>query len=80
MSNKKLTERLNNELDSLGVPEMILQRVQACSKMFKLPKYKVEALLYGMNSFDSDTIEKIASELDVNKDWLLGCSNEKTKH
>lgn len=80
MSNRKLTERLNNELDSLGVPELVLQRVQACSRMFKLPKSKVEALLYGMNTFDLDALEKIAIELDVNKDWLLGYSNQKTKH
>jgi len=80
MSNRKLTERLNNELDSLGVPELMLQRVQACSKMFKLPKSKVEALLYGMNSYDPEAIEKIALELDISKDWLLGYSNEKTKH
>ncbi len=80
MSNKKLTERLNNELNSIGVPEAMLQRIQACSKMFKLPKSKVEALLYGMTPFDSEAIEKIAVELEVNKDWLIGYSSEKTKH
>ena len=80
MSNRKLTERLNHELDSIGVPELMLQRVQACSKMFKLPKSRVEALLYGMSTIDTKAIETIANELDVNKDWLLGYSNEKTKH
>lgn len=80
MSNKKFTEGLNTELDDLGVPEYMLQRVHACSRMFKLPKSKVQALLYGMNTFDQQAIEKISIELEVNKDWLLGYSNERTKH
>ncbi|WP_367607437.1 hypothetical protein [Legionella sp. W05-934-2] len=80
MSNKKLTERLNNELDVLGVPELMTQRVHACSKMFKLPKFKVEAMLSGISAFDANAIEKVANELDVSKEWLLGYSNEKTKH
>lgn len=80
MSNRKLSERLNNELDNLGVPEMMLHRVQACSKMFRLPKSKVEALLYGININDLKSIEKIAVELEVNIDWLLGYSEEKIKH
>ena len=80
MSNRKLTERLNTELDSLGVPEMMLQRVQACSKMFGIPKYRIEAILHGLNGYDQTAIEKIASELEVNTDWLLGITNEKTTH
>jgi len=80
MSNKKLTERLNHELDVLGVPQLMTERVQACSKMFELPKYQVEAILSGIATKDISSVEKVATELEVNKDWLLGLTNKKTKH
>ncbi|BCA94987.1 hypothetical protein TUM19329_13480 [Legionella antarctica] len=79
MSNKKLTERLNSELDELGVPTLMTDRVQVCSKLFRLPKFKIEALLHGVIAFDSSSMQKIADELDVCKEWLLGNSG-KTKH
>ena len=80
MSTKKLiTERLNNELDELGVPTKITERVQACSKLFNLPKFKVEALLNGIVAVDSNYMQKIADELEVNMDWLFG-NKEKTLH
>lgn len=81
MSNKKLTERLNNELDELGVPTLMTERVQVCSKLFNLPKFKIEALLNGIVNFDSDSIHKVADELDVSMNWLLGeTKGEKIEH
>lgn len=79
MSNKKLTERLNNELDALGVPSLMAERIQVCSKLFNLPKFKTEALLNGIITVDSSYLKKIADELDVSMDWLFG-SKEKTTH
>lgn len=79
MSNKKLTERLNNELDVLGVPSLMTERIQVCSKLFNLPKFKAEALLNGIVTVDSSYLKKIADELDVSMDWLFG-SKEKTTH
>ena len=80
MSTKKLiTERLNNELDELGVPTKITERVQACSKLFNLPKFKIEALLNGIVAVDSNYMQKIADELEVSMDWLFG-NKEKTMH
>lgn len=80
MSNKVLTERLNNELDKIGVPDRITERVQACSKLFKLPKFKVEALLNGVIAIDSSSMNKIADELGVSTKWLTGCSDANTTH
>ncbi|WP_412757812.1 hypothetical protein [Legionella bozemanae] len=79
MSNKKLTERLHYELDELGVPALMTERVQACSKMFELPKFKIEALLHGV-ALDNTIMQKIADELEVSTDWLFGVAQEKTKH
>ncbi|KTD25406.1 Uncharacterised protein [Legionella lansingensis] len=80
MSNKKLSERLNNELDALGVPGLMTERVQVCSKLFKVPKFKIEALLNGVIAMDSDSVQKIADELEVNVAWLLGDIKHKTQH
>ena len=80
MSNKKLSERLNNELDSMDVPALIVERVQICSKLFKLPPFKIEALLNGIVTFDAKFMQNIADELDVSCDWLLGKDDKITKH
>ncbi len=80
MSNKKLTERLNYELDELGVPALMTERVQVCSKLFELPKYKIEALLYGVVALDAPSMHKIADELEVSFDWLFGQAKEKARH
>ncbi|HHT0593355.1 TPA: hypothetical protein ACTXXA_002268 [Legionella anisa] len=79
MSNKKLTERLNQELDELGVPALMTERVQVCSKLFQLPKFKIEALLYGV-ALDSNSMQRIANELEVSMDWLFGDEKSKTTH
>ncbi len=80
MSNKKLSERLNNELDNMDVPALMVERVQICSKMFKLPPFKIEALLNGIVIFDTKAMQKIADELDVSRDWLLGNDDGITRH
>jgi hypothetical protein len=81
MSNKKLlNERLNHELDEIGVPALMTERVQVCSKLFNLPKFKIEALLNGVVVFDSSTLQKIADELEVSMNWLMGDAKRKTKH
>ena len=79
MSNKKLTERLNNELDELGVPSLMAERVQVCAKLFNLPKFKVEALLHGVIAVDTHCLQMIAEELEVSMDWLFG-TKEKITH
>jgi hypothetical protein len=80
MSNKKLTERLNSELDELGIPELISERVQICAKLFNLPKFKVEALLNGIVNLDALYLQRIADELEVSVDWLFGNSTNKVLH
>ncbi|KTC83832.1 hypothetical protein Lbru_1655 [Legionella brunensis] len=54
----------------------MMERVQVCSKLFKLPKFKAEAILNGM-IIDSNSMQKIADELEVSVDWLLGATRDK---
>ncbi|ARG96859.1 hypothetical protein [Legionella micdadei] len=76
MSNKQLSERLNKELDAIGVPGLMDERIQICSKLFRLPKFKAEALLNGV-AVDPISMEKVAEELEVSVDWLLGQKKDK---
>ncbi|KTD06951.1 hypothetical protein [Legionella jamestowniensis] len=76
MPNRHLSERLNKELDSIGVPLVLPERISACAKIFKLPKFKTEAVLHGIE-IDKHSLQSIADELEVNVDWLLGKKTQK---
>lgn len=80
MLNKRFSERLNKELDSIGVPEATLERIDALSKLLKVPKFKAEALLNGVTNQDTHLLHALAEELEVNAEWLLGKTDSKTEH
>ncbi|KTD63743.1 hypothetical protein Lsan_1176 [Legionella santicrucis] len=80
MSNKKLTERLNRELDELGVPALMTERVHVCATLFQVPKFKIEALLNGVVVLDPESMQKIANELEVSMGWLMGEEERTTTH
>lgn len=78
MPNKRFSERLNKELDSIGVPEATPERIEALSKLIKIPRFKAEALLNGNTGPDEALLQILAEELEVNADWLLGKSDSKS--
>lgn len=77
MSNKAFSERLNKELDNIGIPPRHDERVAAFARLLKLTKFKAESLLYGSLVPDYNILNLIASELEVNADWLIGKSKER---
>ena len=79
MPNKRFSERLNNELDTMGVPQSTSERINAFAKLLKVPKFKAEALLSGVTIPDESLLTIIADELEVNEDWLLGKSDDKDR-
>lgn len=78
MLNRKFSERLNKELDSIGVPETTAERIEALSRLIKVPKFKAEALLTGLTSPDAHLLKMLAQELEVNEEWLLGKNDLKS--
>ena len=77
MNNKQFSERLNKELDEIGVPEQLDERIDAFSKWTKLPKFKAEALLNGNMVPDAPVLEMLATEFEVSTDWLLGKTHDR---
>jgi hypothetical protein len=78
MLNKRFSERLNKELDNIGVPEATSERIDILSKLVKIPKFKAEALLNGITRPDVALLETLAHELEVTPDWLLGKSDSES--
>lgn len=76
MSHKRFAERLNHELDVIGLPETNNERVEAFAKMLKLQRFKAEALLNGMALPQEPLLSQLADELEVTVDWLLGSDNK----
>lgn len=79
MPNKQFAERLNRELDAIGVPLRSDERIEVFSKLIKIPKFKAEAMLNGISLPDDDLLKILADELEVNPDWLIGKSEQKQK-
>lgn len=77
MLNKRFSERLNKELDNIGVPETTAERISILSKLVKIPKFKAEALLSGAAKPDEALLLILAQEFEVDADWLLGKSEKK---
>ncbi|KTD09526.1 hypothetical protein [Legionella jamestowniensis] len=67
--NRLLSEHSNK--DSIGVSIVLPERISACAKIFKLPKFKTESVLQDIE-INKHSLQTIADELEVNVDWLLG--------
>ncbi|MBA2657071.1 MAG: hypothetical protein H0U70_08825 [Tatlockia sp.] len=72
MPNKVFAERLNKELDTIGLPTRSDERIEALSKLIKIPKFKAAAFLEGISLPDELTLNRLAQEFEVSIDWLLG--------
>lgn len=79
MSNKQLSDRLNKELDNIGLPFLSGDRIDAFAKLMKIPKFKAESLLNGISVPDDELLANLATELEVNPDWLVGKSEQRLR-
>lgn len=77
MSNKQFAERLNKELDNMGVPEHSKERIDIFAKLIKVHRFKAEAILNGNMMIDAPLLELLAEELDIDADWLISKVDQK---
>ncbi len=64
-------ERLHRLLDTAGIPANHNERAVAFGQLFNLSKPISHNILDGTRSIDSDLLEKIAHEFEVDANWLL---------
>lgn len=69
---KHFAEQLNKALDDLGVPITNRERVAAFSKMLDIPKPLANNMIEGHILPDNDLLKRIATELEVEPEWLIG--------
>ena len=72
MANKAFSERLNQELDNLGLPPHESERIGAFAKLIKVPRFKAESILHGELLPNPEELARIATELEVSVEWLIG--------
>ncbi len=77
MGNKQFSERLNKELDDIGVPQRNDERVEIFAKLIKVHRFKAEEILNGKTNLEAPLLKLLAEELEVNADWLLGKSDKR---
>lgn len=71
-SAKHFAERLNHCLDEVDAPAQVRERAAILSKMLDIPKHQAWVLLEGHQIPESNLLNKIAHEFDVDPKWLTG--------
>lgn len=77
MTYKVFAERLHQELDQIGFPIRMDERVEAFSKLMDIPRFKAESLLGGTLVPEPELLQRLADELEVSEAWLSGESTER---
>ncbi len=72
MINRLFSERLNHELDEMGVPQDQEERVAAFARLMNIHRFTAANLLKGETAIEPITIQLVANELEVDVGWLLG--------
>lgn len=68
---KKIAEKINATLDELNLPVNTKERAALLSKMIDIPKPDAWALLMGQVIPNDEIIQKIVTELEIERSWLL---------
>lgn len=76
MPNRIFSERLNAELDEIGMPQPTKERIETFSKLTELPRFKAQAVLNGSEIPNEKVLSFLANQLEVSVAWLLGKEGE----
>ena len=72
LNGKIFSERLNHCLDDTDAPASVRERATILSKLIDIPRQLAWSLLDGHQIPDSNMIERIANEFEVDPSWLAG--------
>lgn len=77
MNQKLFTERLNKELVSYGLPIDPQEKARAFARVFKIKPHMAHSMMLGQSMPDDGLLAYMASEFEVNPDWLKGASDKR---
>lgn len=77
MDTSTFQERLNKELNGFGFSLERNERIRQFSEIFNVSRHTSTSIIYGSIIPEKNMIKKIAIELSVSEEWLLGLSNKK---
>ena len=72
MNMKVFSQRFNRELYSMELPEDLIEKTKAISKIFRVTRHMANDMLFGNTIPPKDDLERIAEILDVCPEWLSG--------
>ncbi len=73
MANTRVfVDRLNSQLESLGLPTEPVDRIAAFAKIFRISKRESTLILSGRLIPSGELLDRIAEELEVTPKWLTG--------
>ncbi|MCX7115822.1 MAG: hypothetical protein NTW08_07950 [Gammaproteobacteria bacterium] len=72
MNLKMFAQRLHEALDDIDFPIRLDERIEAFTKLVRIPRFKAEQLLNGTVQPEPELLKQIAEELEVTESWLTG--------
>lgn len=72
MNKSIFVERVHRALDNIEMSFDSHERAVEFSKLFQVPLSTSRAILSGSVSPSEEMLDRLAEELEVSKDWLLG--------
>lgn len=72
MGKSVFIERLHRTLDNIEMSFDSQERAAEFAKLFKIPVSTSRAILSGTMPPSDELFDLVASELEINKNWLLG--------
>lgn len=69
---KQFAKQLNSCLDETNAPANVRERAIILSKLLDIPKQQAWSILEGLQLPDQALLNKIATEFEVDIEWLCG--------
>lgn len=72
MNAKQFSQRFNQEIRSLGLPDDLTDKTKAIAKVFGITRHMANSILFGHTMPELEDIDRIACTLEVCPMWLCG--------
>ena len=80
MNSKVFSQRFNRELSYWSLPDELVEKSKAVSKVFGVTRHLANEMLLGYASPSAEQLDNIAEILEVHPAWLSGQVDKKEKY